>query len=130
MNYTSRGSYSREKAGHPEVYYIERFTFMDYRGRMKISPLSFWGYDNKVITATHDISRGVWTEPMVISCVEVDDYAWITTSCILHDCRIGHHAIVSVGSVVNHMVVEPYTVVSGNPAQVIARWENSHWIRI
>ena len=127
MNYTCIGNYEIIKAGHTEHYFMERYSFMDYRGRLRISPKSIWGYGNAVITATHDISSGEWTEPMVLCGVTVEDYAWITSMCVLYNCTIGHHAIVSVGSVVSQMVVEPYTVVSGNPARVVARWDGERW---
>ena len=129
MAYTHLGHYDKAKAGHPEPYYVDRHTFIDYRGDLKVSPLSYWGFGNMVMTASHNIMSGGFEGPLIDKRVYVDDYAWITSGCILYNCHIQHHAIVSIGSVVNNMIVEPYHVVSGNPAIVIAFWDGQRWRR-
>lgn len=132
MTYRPIGQYNKSKAGHPEQYFAERYTFIDYRGDLRVSPLSYWGYRNTVITASHDVLRtGGFTGAMLFKRVWVDDYAWITSGCILYNCHVGHHAIVSIGSVVCNMEILPYQVVAGNPAKVIAWYdlENKRWRR-
>lgn len=128
MTYTAIGHYDKEKAGHAEPYFVERHTFIDYRGLLKISPLSYWGFGNMVITAKHNIMQGEFEAPMIPVNVTVEDYAWITSGCILYNCRIQHHAVVSIGAVVSGLDVEPYTVVAGNPAVVVAEWDGKRWI--
>jgi acetyltransferase-like isoleucine patch superfamily enzyme len=51
--------------------------------------------------------------------IQVNDDCWIgANSVIMND--IGQGSIIGAGSVVTHLV-EPYTIVAGNPAQVIRR---------
>ena len=131
-SYTPYGTYDKSKAGHPEIYFVQRNTSIDYRGELKISPLSLWGYENMVITASHDIIlKGSFTQEMRGAHVFVDDYAWITSRTILYNCHIMTHAIVAVGAVVSNMIVQPYNVVAGNPAVVIAMYdlEKKRWRR-
>ncbi len=132
MVYTPFGTFNLAKAGHTEGYYSERHISIDYRGLLKISPLSYFGWEVMIITATHNVlETGSFTAPMKFVPVIVDDYAWVTSRAILYNCHIMHHAIVSIGAVVSGMVVEPYTVVKGNPAIVIAKWdiEKKRWVR-
>lgn len=126
------GKFDKNAAGHDEYYYAERYTTLDFRGVLKISNASYWGFGNVVITASHSVTSGTYSAPMIPKRVIVDDDAWITSCCVLHNCHIKHHAIVSIGTVVNGIVVEPYTVVSGNPARVIAYWdlEKKKWIKL
>lgn len=128
MPYVAVGTYDQNKAGHEEHYYVQRYCFMDYRGLMKISPLSYWGYEVMTMTASHQLLNGQFQATMVLKPVIVEDYAWIASRSTLYNCTIGHHAIVSIGSVVSGMVVEPYTVVEGNPAQIIAKWDGKRWL--
>lgn len=132
MNYTSWGTYDQAKAGHEEWYYQVRHCNMDYRGNMQISPESYWGFGCSVFTLSHIIAEGAYSPPVVQKHVTVEDYAWICSQSILYNCSIGHHAIVSVGSVVRNMRVPPYHVAEGNPARLICYWdlEKKRWIRI
>ena len=127
MCYVAIGAYDESKAGHPEHYFSERHSIIDYRGNLKISPLSYLGYGNTIITVSHSLMNGEFNQKTVRKRVIIDDYAWITSKCVLYDCHIMHHAIVSIGSVVSGIVVEPYTVVQGNPAKPIARWTGTRW---
>jgi len=63
---------------------------------------------------------------MVYKQVVVDDYAWVTSGSILYNCHIEHHGIVAIGTVVKNMTVKPYTIVAGNPAVVVAEWDNEN----
>ena len=130
MSYISIGTYDQNKAGHPEHYFAERHTTIDYRGKLKISPLAQFGYRNMIITVSHSILNGQFSPKTIKKQVTIDDYAWITSGCILYNCHIMHHAIISVGAVVSGMVVEPYTVVAGNPAVPIARWNGQRWEKL
>jgi acetyltransferase-like isoleucine patch superfamily enzyme len=133
MAYVAIGEYDEAKAGHGEAYFAIRHCTMDYRGDLRISKLSSWGFGVMVMTASHDIiETGEYSGVMIMKRVWVDDNAWITSGCILYNCHIQHHAIVAIGSVVSNMVVEPYHVVAGNPASVIAAYdiEAHRWRRV
>lgn len=130
MAYVALGKFDKQKAGHDEYYYSERHCMIDYRGNLKISPLSYFGFGITVITASHSILlTGQYNPLMVMKRVIVGDYAWITSKSILYNCEIEHHGIVAIGAVVSNMIVESYTVVSGNPAVVIARWNGERWLK-
>jgi acetyltransferase-like isoleucine patch superfamily enzyme len=112
--------------GHPFSYYRERFIVLDIRGTMRISPKSHLSYRVCTYTLSHspnDFSKLV-DRPVII-----DDDAWIGSNCILYNCHIGEGAIVSCGSVVLSRDVPPWTMVEGNPIQIIARFnhETKRW---
>jgi acetyltransferase-like isoleucine patch superfamily enzyme len=65
---------------------------------------------------------------VVLRPVIIDDYAWIASDVVLYNCHIGEGAVVSVGSVVRSRDVPPWTMVEGNPARIIARYEGGEWI--
>lgn len=128
--YAALGNYDKSKAGHDEVYYVERHCFIDYRGDLCIHPESYWGFGCKVITQTHSIAGG-WFHPIAENRrVQVDDQAWICSFAILYNCHIGHHAIVSIGSVVSGLTVPPYHVAAGNPARLIRFWDGKNWQKL
>jgi acetyltransferase-like isoleucine patch superfamily enzyme len=129
MEYLLMGQFDEETAGHNEHYYAERLTFLDTRGGFFADPTCQFGFGVRIITATHDISEGNFGH--VLSCpVYIEANAWITSFCILYNCRIGHHSVVSIGSVVANMTVPPYTVVAGNPAIAVKRWNGKKWVKV
>lgn len=132
MGATILGNFDAATIGHAKHYFNERDIFLDCRGPLYISAKSYWGFGVKVITLSHVISNGEFVQRLVNKPVRVEEYAWITSFSTLHNCVVKHHGIVSIGSVVVNMIVEPYTVVRGNPAVPIARWdiEEKRWIRI
>ena len=73
---------------------------------------------------------GKYDQGVVLRPVIIDDYAWIASDTVLYNCHIGEGAVVSVGSVVRSRDVPPWTMVEGNPAQVIARYDHAQgqWI--
>jgi len=115
--------------GKDEAYFRMRHCFIDTRGELTVAASSTWGFNIRVYTATHDISKGA-LGTMIYRKVEVKDNAWICSDVVLFDCTIGEHAIVSIGSVVSGLDVEPYTMVAGNPAVAVARLVDNKWIRL
>ena len=59
--------------------------------------------------------------------IQIDKGAFVAAFCTLYNCHIEEGAVVAVGSVVRSQTVKAYTIVAGNPARVIARWNGSHW---
>lgn len=103
--------------GHPQEFYRKRQIRLDTRGPLHIHPRSRWGFDIRVLTASHDPE----TRQTVPRGVTVKADAWICSHSVLYNCIIGEGAIVAAGSVVRSCEIRPYTMVAGNPAQVIAR---------
>jgi acetyltransferase-like isoleucine patch superfamily enzyme len=124
-----RGDYANRDLGHPIQYYMERDCFVDACGEVKISPTSNWGFFNTILTASHNPAPGRFGE-VLFRPVIVDDNAWITTGCILYNCEIGEGAVLAAGAVVRSRDVPPWTIVEGNPARIIARYnhELSKWV--
>ena len=116
--------------GRDKSYFEQRFIELDCRGMLVIHAESHWGFFVKVITQSHDIANGV--EPGISAKpvdrpVIVEKGAWIGSGTLLYNCIIGEGAIVAVGTVVRSCEVKPYTMIAGNPARVIARWNGETW---
>ena len=67
---------------------------------MAIDPLSKWGFNVKVWTASHHIHKWPRFGAVVPYGVRVDAHAWIGSCAVLAGCHIGTRAIVAVGAVV------------------------------
>jgi acetyltransferase-like isoleucine patch superfamily enzyme len=111
----------------PWDYFNVRGCFLDCRGPLTISATSSWGVGVRILTESHDLSQWPKLGPSVPYGVTVEDGAWIGSYALLTGCKIGEHAIVAAGSVVRGQVVSPLTMVAGDPARVIARWEDGRW---
>jgi acetyltransferase-like isoleucine patch superfamily enzyme len=87
---------------------------LDYRERQKDLRLQIEDYRNgKNFIASKDWSF------VNSKAITIQDNAWIGENCtILKGVTIGEGAIVAAGSVVSHNV-PPWTVVAGNPANVV-----------
>ena len=110
--------------GHAPDYYADRNVQIDGRGEVHISPLSHWGVNIMVITASHDPNN---FGAIVYRPVIVKDSAWICSGAILYNCTIGEGAIVAVGTVVRSRDVPDWTMVEGNPARMIAKFVDGAW---
>lgn len=111
-------------------YFAERNIDLDTRGTLIISKHSYWGFDIKVITLSHPIDTGIetgMTKPVLDKPVIVKPHAWIGSCAQLYNCVIGEGAVVAFGAVVRSVEVRPGTMVAGNPARVIARWQGDRW---
>lgn len=88
---------------------------------------------NNVITAQHvgisglnhgytDISLPIRDQKCNVAEVVIEDDCWIGTNVVITSgVTIGKHSVVAGGSVVTKNV-PPYTVVAGNPAKIIKRY--------
>jgi acetyltransferase-like isoleucine patch superfamily enzyme len=115
----------------PADYFLIRGIFLDCRGHLEIAESSIWGCRVMVLTQSHDITSGK-PEAVVNKSVVVERGAWIGSGALLYNCRIRHGAIVAAGAVVRNQTVEPHTMVEGNPARVIKRWDKGEgkWIAV
>ena len=98
---------------------------IDLRCPVKIGNHVIIGNGTEIITMSHYIDSPEWEhKPYGI---EIDDYAWIPTKClILPGCRkIGYGAVVGSGSVVVTNV-DKMSVVSGNPAKEFKKRQCVH----
>jgi acetyltransferase-like isoleucine patch superfamily enzyme len=129
-DYLCWGPYDEQAVGHPEKYFAERYTWLDFRGGLTIAPTAQFGFGNRIMTASHSILSGQFFGPAISRPVIIGEWAWITSFCVLYSCTIGHHAVLSIGSVVANMEVEPYTLVAGNPARAIKKWNGERWIKV
>ena len=116
-----------DKTGKPLSYFAMRGIFLDCRGPLKIHPNSEWGWHVMVLTRSHDVSGGSYSQTRVERPVTVDEGAWICSRALLYNCHIKHHAIVACGAVVRNMTVEPHTIVEGNPAVPTRRFVDGKW---
>jgi len=111
-----------------DAYYFDvRSIYLDCRGTLEISIGSHWGINVQVYTQSHHIDNGYFTNVVTDAPVIVEDGVWICSGAILSNCRIGKNAIVSLGAVVNNMNVPDHTIVAGNPARIVAKWNVDHW---
>jgi acetyltransferase-like isoleucine patch superfamily enzyme len=92
-------------------------------GEVTVGRYAFFGHDVHVLTGTHDIGKFGRERQTAIQRsgrdVVIGEGAWLASSVlVLGPCRIGDHAVVAAGSLVNRDVT-PYTVVAGRPATVV-----------
>lgn len=114
---------------HTEHYFLERMCFVDVReggGVLAVSKDSHIGIGVKILTSSHDVRDGNFGA-MIGKNVTIKPYAWVGSFAILYNCTIEEHCVVGVGSVVANQHLEPYTMVDGNPARVIARFYDGRW---
>lgn len=128
--YMCFGNFDEQAAGHNRHYFVERCTWLDFRGGLTIASTAEFGFGNKIFTWSHNIKKGQYSGIAVDRPVVIEDYAWITSCCVLYNCRVGHHAIVGIGSVVSGIVIPPWTIVRGNPARPVAHWNGKEWEKV
>jgi len=119
--------------GRTLSYFDIRHTWLDCRGTLEIHKGSHWGFFVCVITYSHEIQQGVDANnktnigKVCDRPVIVKNHAWIGSGALLYNCVIGEGAVVAIGSVVRSCEVAPRVIVAGNPAKVIARWDDG-WV--
>lgn len=125
-----RGEWEPSKvSGLPPKYFWDRYTYVDMAGDLRIHNMMTLGPHVKTLTASHDFSTGSIGK-VVYKRVWIDESAFVGGFSILYNCHLQHHCIVACGSVVRNMTVPPWTMVEGNPARPIKRFENGKWVPI
>lgn len=114
-------------------YFEQRDSFVDCREAdcLWISREANIGWNNVFITQTHNTNPGMFGELQGRKII-IEKKAFITSFCILYNCRIGEGAVVAIGSVVRSQQVPPWTMVAGNPSVPIKRFDpiTGHWEKI
>lgn len=100
---------------------------IDCRGQITIEKDVFAGHDVMILTSFHDYN--LFGEERKTSAgskpVHIKEGVWLATRCIiLPGVTIGEHAVIGAGAVVSKNV-EPYTMVAGNPAKVIKKYNHT-----
>lgn len=113
-------------------YFNLRHAWLDCRGTLEIHAQSHWGFYVRVITLSHDVTSGVNVPHRIIGDlvdrpVIVEKDVWIGSGALLYNCIVREGAVVAIGAVVRSCEVAPRVIVAGNPAGVIARWEDG-WV--
>lgn len=124
MPFRLHGEPTPEKIGHPLDYFRQRDIRLDCRGDLKIHPGCHIAQEVMIITCGHD-PRNTHYGRLTYRPVHIADKAFIYNRAILFDCHIGEGAIVRPGTVVASRDVPSYTIVEGNPAAIVAEWDNS-----
>lgn len=114
-------NFDEEKHGWPLSRYLGLGTLLDCRGDLTIHPTVTFGYNVTILTASHLYNeKGLGRR--FLRKVRIDEHAWIATRALLYNCWIQEHAIVAAGAVVKNAIVPAWSLVDGNPAAVIGRW--------
>ena len=115
----------------PEWFVARQVDMLDMRGDLQIrsSEDILLGRHVRFITASHEFVDGGFSGEMQVRRCWVDHHAFVGSYAILYNCHIGHHAVVSVGSVVSNMVVPEWCMVEGNPARIVREYRDGRWRR-
>ncbi len=111
-----------QKHGWPMNRYIRWGTLLDCRGKLRIHPTARFGYDVKILTASHVYSEEGMGRRLLRT-VLIDEHAWVGTGALLYNCHVEEHAIVGAGAVVKNAVVPAWSIVEGNPAVIVGRYD-------
>ncbi len=114
--------------------YIGRRVTLSCANKIKIGKDVTIGDDVYIADCTHsyeDIATNVTKQKLLSGKIVIGDRAWIgKNSVILFDLEIGENAVVGANSFVNKSV-PPYTVVCGNPAKPIKKYDfdKREWVQ-
>ena len=125
------GEYDLQKVGGLSArFFWERRTFLDCRGDLQLSSHNMTlGLGVKLITQSHDFSSGQ-LGPVIHKRVHIYEHTFVGSFSVLYNCVLEPHTVVACGSVVRNMTVPTYTMVEGNPAQIIKEYKDGKWIPV
>lgn len=79
-----------------------------------------------------DLKKSILSQELKMGSIAIGDRAWLgKNSVITYNVAIGEHSIVAANSFVNKSV-PPYTIVAGNPAQPVKKYDfdKAAWISV
>lgn len=79
-----------------------------------------------------DVNKPIHEQAITTSLIVVEDECWIAANVVITaGVTIGKHSVVAAGSIVTKNI-PPYSLVVGNPARVIKRYDfiKQEWIRL
>ena len=125
------GIWDPVKAGglEPGWFCARQVDMLDMRGDLQIrsgGDLNF-GRHIKIITAAHAFKGDSVDGNMLPKKCWIDHNVSVFSYVILYNCHLGHHSVVSLGSVVNGLIVPPYCMVEGNPARIVREYRDGRW---
>jgi acetyltransferase-like isoleucine patch superfamily enzyme len=127
------GQWDQSKVGgiSPQWFWDRKIDLIDFRGDLRFSEINSitFGFRIKVLTASHDMGTGT-IGPTVFKRVWVRGPVFVGTGALLYNCELQPRSVVACGAVVRNMTVESGTMVEGNPARVIKRYEGDRWVRV
>jgi acetyltransferase-like isoleucine patch superfamily enzyme len=95
-------------------------------GPVKIGSNVTSGIGTYIVALTHnfeDVTIPIKQQGVSGTPIEIEDDVWIGGNCmILQGVKLGRHSLVGAGSVVTKDV-PPYTIVAGNPAKPIKKYD-------
>jgi maltose O-acetyltransferase len=99
-------------------------SFLDYSGGLEIGDHTWLSLNVTIFTHTHHVEKKALkiTQPVTFHPLKIGKDCWLATNVTILPStgEIGDGAIIGAGSVVTRPV-EPYTIIAGNPAQVIGK---------
>lgn len=115
----------------PISYFSDRHCFVDCRGKFEMSASADFGYGVRVITHSHDISEG-YMGTAVSRTVILKDKVWVGSFSILYNCLLEEGVVVSTGAVVSGVHVPAHSLLEGNPAMIVATYNNElkKWVKL
>lgn len=125
--YHLQGIFDREKTYHDESYYRIRGIWLDCRGTLLVKKGASLEWGVRILTLSHPLEC-LGGGPNVDRPVVIEPQTWICSFATLFNCHIGEGAIVATSSVVRSQDVPPWTMVAGNPAQIIARYNHEEGV--
>ncbi len=115
--------------GHDRTYFDQRDITLDcrFRDAIRIHPSAVLSVGDRIITLSHE-ADAAGNGTLRQRPVEIGANAWIGAYVTLYNCTIGKHSVVGIGSVVASRDVPDFCMVEGDPAEIIARYENGRWV--
>lgn len=92
-------------------------------GSISVGEYAFMGHNVCLLTGSHDFNRFGYDRQIAIPQtghdIIIETGVWIASNVtVIGPCRIGEHAVIAAGSLVNEDVM-PYSIVGGVPANFI-----------
>lgn len=114
----------------PDWFWDRWIDLLDFRGDLQIRTTNLvLGRKVCIITASHIISSGAaggWSRKRVW----IENNVYVGSRALLYNCHIQENAVVACGAVVRDMIVPAFSMVEGNPARIIGKFENGLWRRV